>query len=682
MYLKKLSIIYLSIALAASFSLSAFADIYSDYNPFSGGNSSGKIYAADPRYGEVNYIGHGYPGQNSETLKENEFHGNNDLQMEIDVRSTSNDYYGQTDIYVGSYGSGVLTSNSDSFSTGELNEYSHVNVFVEDYETPSGTSNITNADFNVNTSLIAANVSSSSSGGSTLNVNSSEFYGTTDLNADTINIENSTVVQQVGSSSDTQTIISQNTTLINNSNTLNSSIDKLIVNLMAVRSYLTSDYYSADSSNRTLTFNHNSASFSYQMPAFTYNTYSVVDQHINKSSITAYGTLPRLINYKFNAFESLFYAYAELFNNWYYPLRVTTPVYWRTYNLDTDSEESVNLARVFYDISWYTAKTYETVTDFMSDFNTYKSEWFSRFNSFMTDWFAKFDLYAAAFAAYVSQWNWFANKLVIMSDNISNYRQSDTQDTISLGTHFGSDVSYILHPYQLQRLAWDGTDVVTNDTTVYGNFRAMMADRLFSIISPLRFYIDYYLDEWSYLASRLYIMSDQLGSWRRVDNIEDRIVDLGYHFRRNISYPMSGFSVQVPYFDSDGKVQYRVDQYYGTFRAAMTGRMNEITGMLYFFIKNYFDNGLASNISNSVSSLNNNLIAYQNAEQNLQNKVTSSIQSFIPDLSLLGGFVAISWVSNYLQQCYISLGSFGTVIMIGLLLGVCMQFIGYFRYKY
>lgn len=117
-------------------------------------------------------------------------------------------------------------------------------------------------------------------------------------------------------------------------------------------------------------------------------------------------------------------------------------------------------------------------------------------------------------------------------------------------------------------------------------------------------------------------------------------------------------------------------------------------GMLYWNLRNYLftglrayfnylnDNSVANNISNSVNTLSNNLTSYQTAEQQLQNRVQSSISSFIPDLSLLGGFVALSWVSSYLQQVYISLGSYGTVIMIGLLLAVCMQFIGYFRYKY
>lgn len=86
-------------------------------------------------------------------------------------------------------------------------------------------------------------------------------------------------------------------------------------------------------------------------------------------------------------------------------------------------------------------------------------------------------------------------------------------------------------------------------------------------------------------------------------------------------------------------------------------------------------------LEENVNDLADDLAAFEQSEQAVISSISSGIQSFAPDLSQLGSFRALAWCSNYLQQVYVSLGLYGTVILIGLLLGVCMQFIGYFRYK-
>lgn len=602
---KKPFTIILSTIVAASFCIRSFASIYDEYNTFDGGNSNGKIYAAQPGY-EVNYIGHAYPGQSSETLTNNKFHGDNELEMQIPVRSTGNEYYGDTTVYIGSYGSGILTSNSDSFSTGEIGEYSHTSIIVENYESPSGTSNITNADFNVNTSLTAANVAAASSGGSVLNVNTSEFYGTTDLNADTINIENSTITQQVGSTADTQQIITNtaqtNTILSGWTNPIN----YIVGLLMFVKDNLAYVRYTTDSNARDITVNNYYSQSNYTLGSLNTYTYSIVDQHINRSLNTGYGNFRALLHYRLVELQELFYAYAELFNNWYYPLRVTSPLYFRTWDSDTESEENVNLARVLYDITYYTGHIMLSLDELLSDFNTfrsefqtYKTQWFNKFDSYKTDWFAKFDLYRTAFSNFVTTWfslfnNWstlwndIAIKIAIQQDNLTRYRISETQDVINISV--GSLSGY----YTLK---------------------------------------------------------------------ENTMLMPSY----NTSTHLFEFTTSTSYCDTLG---------------LLMSNINRTKAYLYAYMLYLNDRSVSNSIANSVQSLSNNLASYQTAEQNLQNRVQTSISSFIPDIQLLGGFVALSWVSNYLQQVYISLGTYGTVIMIGLLLAVCMQFIGYFRYKY
>lgn len=93
------------------------------------------------------------------------------------------------------------------------------------------------------------------------------------------------------------------------------------------------------------------------------------------------------------------------------------------------------------------------------------------------------------------------------------------------------------------------------------------------------------------------------------------------------------------------------------------------------------DNTPLGNLQDSVDDIKDQLVNVENQEQSIITSIRTGIDNFAPDLTQIGSFKALSWCSNYLQQIYVALGSYGTVILIGLLLGVCMQFIGYFRYK-
>lgn len=87
------------------------------------------------------------------------------------------------------------------------------------------------------------------------------------------------------------------------------------------------------------------------------------------------------------------------------------------------------------------------------------------------------------------------------------------------------------------------------------------------------------------------------------------------------------------------------------------------------------------NLQDQVDDIADTLAEAESKENAVISSISSSINSFNPDLTSIGAFRALSWSSNYLQQVFLALGTYGTVILVGLLLGVCMQFIGYFKYK-
>lgn len=87
------------------------------------------------------------------------------------------------------------------------------------------------------------------------------------------------------------------------------------------------------------------------------------------------------------------------------------------------------------------------------------------------------------------------------------------------------------------------------------------------------------------------------------------------------------------------------------------------------------------NMESAVGTVTTTFETVEAQEEAVINSVQSHINSFNPNVSDFGAFRALPWMSNYLQQIYVSLGSYGLVITIGLFLGVCMQIIGYMRYK-
>lgn len=93
------------------------------------------------------------------------------------------------------------------------------------------------------------------------------------------------------------------------------------------------------------------------------------------------------------------------------------------------------------------------------------------------------------------------------------------------------------------------------------------------------------------------------------------------------------------------------------------------------------ENSSLSQLTEKVEEVSETFQQYEQQEQQIVDSVKTNIQSFTPDLSEIQSLRALGWCSRYLQLLWASLGLYGTMIVIGLMMGVCMQFIGYFRYK-
>ena len=105
-------------------------------------------------------------------------------------------------------------------------------------------------------------------------------------------------------------------------------------------------------------------------------------------------------------------------------------------------------------------------------------------------------------------------------------------------------------------------------------------------------------------------------------------------------------------------------------------KITEYTGKTYEWLTRE-DQGL----EDSADSLDQKLTQLESAESVVTQNTATQMSSFSPDLGAISNLSAIGWVSNYLQQVFLALGSFQIPIMVSLFLGVGMQFIGYFRFK-
>ena len=143
----------------------------------------------------------------------------------------------------------------------------------------------------------------------------------------------------------------------------------------------------------------------------------------------------------------------------------------------------------------------------------------------------------------------------------------------------------------------------------------------------------------------------------------------------DIYYPLKNSSLPQYW------IAYNTDtgQYDSVNLATVFGYITWYLGQLYNDSTN-----ITNNMKNMTDDINTAATTFQDMEQKEHaaiDQISQGIETFLPDVNQFSSFKAITWCSNYLQQIYLALGSYGTVIFIALLFGVCLQFIGYFRYK-
>lgn len=139
----------------------------------------------------------------------------------------------------------------------------------------------------------------------------------------------------------------------------------------------------------------------------------------------------------------------------------------------------------------------------------------------------------------------------------------------------------------------------------------------------------------------------------------------------NWYYPLDPDAPYWRYWNTDTQQQENIN---------LAGVLYNITWYLgQMFLMNTWEAG--SELETPIEDLNNAFTDLDNAEDTLWSPVEDAFNSFAPDSGDITALSALGWVGNYLQQIFVNLGSFNIVITLSLILGVCMQFIGYFKYK-
>lgn len=198
-----------------------------------------------------------------------------------------------------------------------------------------------------------------------------------------------------------------------------------------------------------------------------------------------------------------------------------------------------------------------------------------------------------------------------------------------------------------------------------------------------------------------------IGRYTRFDYSYDPETDVISHTEsfRYLSWNTQ-LQTRLPEFESYifAKIAYEADTWYRWYSPRITPESNyfwyvyntdtgqqegiNLAGLLYdisWYLGQMYvlqsGSDALDNMTDQVEAVSETFQEAEQREQQIMDSISSGIESFNPDLSEIGTFKALGWCSNYLQLIFLRLGTYGTVILVGLLLGVCMQFIGYFRYK-
>lgn len=264
----------------------------------------------------------------------------------------------------------------------------------------------------------------------------------------------------------------------------------------------------------------------------------------------------------------------------------------------------------------------------------------------------------------------------------------------------GYSISIPLINYDSLYYTWDGTGLTPVSATYWGTFPAMLnrkltdiswtiqgfcnnfnfsMNQLFDVMRDSNTYEYWTLSPSSESNGETFVKSvtSQSGTWHSVIlnrlNYISSVIEFFFNRFFDWYYPLDIVDPTYwRYWNSDNQSEEHTN---------LAGVLYNITwylGNLYILES---ASAALDNMEEAVENVTSTFESVEAQEQAVVDSISSHINSFNPNVSDFGIFKAIPWMSNYLQLIYISLGTYGTVITVGLFLGVCMQIIGFLRYK-
>lgn len=302
----------------------------------------------------------------------------------------------------------------------------------------------------------------------------------------------------------------------------------------------------------------------------------------------------------------------------------------------------------------------------------------------------------------ISQMDSLLNGLFIFMNGLTQARTGSTNYVDVTNDWNGQTVRIRLNTISGQKLVYDSTNHTITSSNVtapwpYGNFHARIVflqqcniDSLSSLGTFLSYWFGYFVTN----------VLDNSATYRMYQFAKN-----GEHYTFSSNQTTTSFrSALLNRFDCMVQlIEYYCDKFYNWYYPldnvlpeywryynTDTAQQEEIglAGLMYnisWYLGQMYVLQSASqsldNMTDQVEAITDTLEEAEQKENAVISSISSGINSFAPDLTEIGAFRALSWTSNYLQQMFVALGTYGTVILVGLLLGVCMQFIGYFKYK-
>lgn len=285
--------------------------------------------------------------------------------------------------------------------------------------------------------------------------------------------------------------------------------------------------------------------------------------------------------------------------------------------------------------------TLDDVVDEIDNLNVNLVSFWHEFYDFYVDWENRVITdYSAVLQSLVtiqtdirSYISYIAGLVSVLEDNIAICRIQTSQQSITVGTGATSG-TYILQGFQIPWYVYQNENITLTTSIKYCNFSGMLSSYFQGLLS------------WGQA------FGDMFRSW---------------------FYPLKA-SNETQYwrvYNSD------TEQYESVNPATVTGYITWYLGKLY-------EGSLWADANEALEEAADKIEGVTSQVDAAESAISGSVSGFVNDFNPQIDFSvipALGWLSNYLQQIFVYLGNFSIPIMLALFLSVCMQFIGYFKYK-